>query len=72
MMTTNSRKTLTKKELKKGFFRTFTTSHAWHYERQQHMAFEYAMIPVINKLYDKEEDSAILSGKSACCSYHQR
>ena len=55
-MTTNSRKTLTKKELKKGFFRTFTTSHAWHYERQQHMAFEYAMIPVINKLYDKEED----------------
>lgn len=56
MMTTNSRKTLTKKELKKGFFRTFTTSHAWHYERQQHMAFEYAMIPVINKLYDKEED----------------
>ncbi|MFR8494368.1 MAG: PTS system mannose/fructose/sorbose family transporter subunit IID [Mediterraneibacter gnavus] len=27
-----------------------------HYERQRHMAFEYAMIPVINKLYDKEED----------------
>lgn len=56
MMTMNSRKELTKKELRSGFFRTFATSHAWHYERQQHMAFEYAMIPVINKLYDKKED----------------
>lgn len=56
MMTMNSRKTLEKKQLKSLFWRSFTTSHAWHYERQQHMAFEFAMIPVINKLYDKEED----------------
>jgi len=55
-MTMNSRKTLEKKQLKSLFWRSFTTSHAWHYERQQHMAFEFAMIPVINKLYDKEED----------------
>lgn len=55
-MTTNSRNTLTKKELRSIFFRTFTTSHAWHYERQQHLSFEYAMIPVINKLYEKKED----------------
>lgn len=47
---------LTKKELKSGFFRTFTTSHAWHFERQQHMAFAWSMIPVIKKLYDKKED----------------
>lgn len=49
-MTMNSRKTLEKKQLKSLFWRSFTTSHAWHYERQQHMAFEFAMIPVINKL----------------------
>lgn len=55
-MTTNSRKTLTQKELRKGFLRSFTTSHAWHFERQQHMAFEYSMIPVINKLYDNEKE----------------
>ena len=55
-MTMNSRKVLEKKELRSIFWRTFTTSHAWHYERQQHMSFEYAMIPIINKLYDKEED----------------
>ena len=55
-MTMNSRKTLEKKQLKSLFWRSFTTSHAWHYERQQHMAFEFAMIPVINKLYDKNEE----------------
>lgn len=47
---------LSKKELKKGFWRSFTTSHSWHFERQQHMAFAYSMIPVINKLYSKKED----------------
>ena len=56
-MTTNSKK-ITEVELKKGFWRSFTTSHAWHYERQQHMAFCYSMIPFINKLYDKKEDRA--------------
>lgn len=55
-MTMNSNKKVTKKELKSLFWRSFATSHAWHYERQQHMAFEFAMIPIINKLYDKEED----------------
>ena len=54
-MTTNSKK-LTKKELTQGFWRSFNTSHAWHYERQQHLAFCWSMIPVIKKLYDKKED----------------
>lgn len=57
MMTMNSDgKRLTKKELTSGFWRTFSTSHAWHFERQQHMAFAWSMIPVIKKLYDKKED----------------
>lgn len=51
----NSNK-LTKKELRSGFWRSFTTSHAWHYERQQHMSFCYSMIPAIKKLYDNKED----------------
>lgn len=55
-MTTNSENKITKKELKSIFWRSFTTSHAWHFERQQHMAFEFTMIPVINKLYEKKED----------------
>lgn len=57
MMTMNSDgKRLTKKELTSGFWRAFATSHAWHFERQQHMAFAWSMIPVIKKLYDKKED----------------
>jgi len=55
-VSSNLSNTLTKKELKQGFWRSFTTSHAWHFERQQHMSFVYAMIPVINKLYSNKED----------------
>lgn len=58
-MTTNSDtsvKKLTRKELKSGFWRTFATSHAWHFERQQHMAFAWSMIPTIKRLYDRKED----------------
>lgn len=51
--TTNS---ITKKELMQGFWRSFTTSHSWNYERQQHMAFTYSMIPFINKVYSNKQD----------------
>lgn len=51
----NSNK-LTQKELRSGFWRSFATSHAWHFERQQHMAFCYSMIPTIKKLYTNKED----------------
>ena len=54
-MTMNSNK-LTKKDLRQGFWRSFTTSHAWHYERQQHMSFAYSILPIINKLYKKPEE----------------
>lgn len=55
-MNSDNLKKVTKKELKQGFWRSFTTSHSWNFERQQHMSFGYSMIPVINKLYDKKED----------------
>lgn len=54
-MTTSSKK-LTKKELKQGFWRSFTTSHAWNYERQQHLSFAYSILPIINKLYEDPQD----------------
>lgn len=47
---------ITNKEIMKGFWRSFTTSHSWNYERQQHMAFCYSMIPFINKLYTDKKD----------------
>jgi len=56
MMISNNVNKLTKKELRSLFWRSFTTSHSWNYERQQHMAFCYSMIPVINKLYKRKED----------------
>lgn len=55
-MTSNNENKLTKKELMSVFWRSFTTSHSWNYERQQHLAFCYSMIPVINKLYKRKED----------------
>lgn len=56
MTTSSNEKKLTKKELNSLFWRSFTTSHAWHFERQQHMAFCWSMIPAIKKLYDNRED----------------
>lgn len=47
---------ITNKELRQGFWRSFTTSHSWNFERQQHIAFCYSMIPFINRLYDKKEE----------------
>lgn len=56
MITSSSEKKLTKKELHSLFWRSFATSHAWHFERQQHMAFCWSMIPAIKKLYDNSGD----------------
>lgn len=52
----SSRKKITNKEIKQGFWRSFTTSHLWHFERQQHLSFAYSIIPIINKLYDSNEE----------------
>lgn len=50
------RKTLTKKDINQLFLRSNAVQSAFNFERMQAMGFEWAMIPVINKLYDKEED----------------
>lgn len=56
MSSSDATKKLGKKELRSLFLRSFSTSHAWHFERQQHMAFCWSMIPAIKKLYDRPED----------------
>lgn len=47
---------LTKKDLTRLFIRSNAVQSAFNFERQQALGFEWAMIPIINKLYDKEED----------------
>ncbi len=56
MMISDKKYKVTRKELRSVFWRSFTTSHSWNYERQQHIAFCYSMIPVINKLYKNKQD----------------
>lgn len=51
-----SEKKLNKKDLNKLFLKSNAVQSAFSFERQQAMGFEYAMIPIINRLYDKKED----------------
>lgn len=48
--------TLTKKDLNKLFIRSNAIQSAFNFERQQALGFEWAMIPVINKLYPTKEE----------------
>ncbi|MDO1604674.1 PTS system mannose/fructose/sorbose family transporter subunit IID [Lactobacillus sp. YT155] len=55
MQTKNSNK-LTKKELMKVFWRSFTLEWAWNYERQSNLGYSYAITPALNRIYkDKKE-----------------
>lgn len=57
-MNSNNTSLLTKKELSKVFWRSFTLEWSWNYERMGHMGFAYALAPVIKKLYSSKEDRA--------------
>lgn len=48
--------TLTKKDLTKLFIRSNAVQSAFNFERQQALGFEWAMIPIINKLYSNKEE----------------
>lgn len=56
-MSSDKKLKVTKKNLRQMFWRSYTTSHAWHYARQQNMSFGYSAIPFIKTLYayNKEE-----------------
>ena len=47
---------LTKKDITKLFIKSNAVQSAFSFERQQGLGFGYAMLPIIDKLYDKEED----------------
>ena len=49
---------ITNKELRSVFWRSFQMEFSWNYERQMNLAFVYAMIPVLKKLYTRKEDLA--------------
>ena len=60
-MTTNSNNNskITKSDLRKVFTRSCTLDSAWNYERQQHLMYCYAMIPILKRLYgDSKEKMA--------------
>ncbi len=49
---------ITKKELNHVFWRSFQMEFSWNYERQMNMAYAYAIIPILKKLYHTKEDMA--------------
>uniref|UniRef100_UPI00406C7DAA PTS system mannose/fructose/sorbose family transporter subunit IID n=1 Tax=Neobacillus sp. FSL H8-0543 TaxID=2954672 RepID=UPI00406C7DAA len=44
------------KDLNRIFWRSFQMEFSWNYERQMNMAYTYAMIPLLKKLYKNKED----------------
>ena len=63
MTTKSSEKHLTKKELSSAFWRSFLVTACFSMDRMQAPGFDYAMIPVLKKLYgdDKNELSKALT-----------
>lgn len=46
---------ITKKDLMKVFWRSIPMEFTWNYERQMHLGYCYALLPVLKKLYKKEK-----------------
>lgn len=57
-MTTSNQ--ITKKDLNKVFWRSLTMEYSWNYERQAHLGFCYAMVPILKKLYSGKDLSSAL------------
>ena len=55
---TKTENLITKKELNQVFWRSFQMEFSWNYERQMNMAYVYAMIPILKKLYPQKEELA--------------
>lgn len=54
----NNELKITKKDLSKVFWRSFQMEFSWNYERQMNLAYCYAMIPILKKLYKSKEAMA--------------
>ena len=51
-----SERKLSEKDLRSIFWRSCILDCPWTYERQQNMGYSYAMVPAIDKLYEKGSD----------------
>lgn len=49
---------ITKKDLNRTMWRSCGCSFSWGYEKQGNIAYAYAMIPILKKLYDSKEKMA--------------
>ena len=49
---------ITPRDLRRVFWRSFQMEFSWNYERQMNLAFVYALIPVLKKLYPRKEELA--------------
>lgn len=47
---------ITKQDLRRTYLRSLPLEWSWNYVKQQNLGFSYAMLPMIQKLYDKKED----------------
>lgn len=54
----NKNQVITKRDLRRVFWRSFQMEFSWNYERQMNLAYVYAMLPILKKLYTKKEDMA--------------
>ena len=54
---------ITKKDLRKVFWKSLPFEISWNYVRQDHMGFAYSMTPVLEKLYKTKEDRAEALGR---------
>lgn len=57
MKTSNNK--ITDKDLNKAFWRSFSMEFSWNYERQMSLAYTYALIPVLKKLYGDNKEKFI-------------
>lgn len=55
-MTSEQKKMITHKDLRRVFWRSFQMEFSWNYERQMNLAFVYALMPVLKKLYTNKTD----------------
>lgn len=47
---------ITKKDLNKVFWRSFQMEFSWNYERQMNLAYAYAIMPILKKIYAKNKE----------------
>lgn len=57
MKTSNNK--ITDKDLNKAFWRSFSMEFSWNYERQMSLAYTYALIPILKKLYGNNKEKFV-------------